>query len=123
MSKIQFPFPEIGKPFIVRGVEWFEPHWEFGHPSVIFSPVLRLSHNGPIESLLEDFLETLCVDEAPAKVRHESDVREFEARGWSIPGLARRRLAVHYRWRCHLRMRNGKWIYYSKLLKKTAGPA
>lgn len=75
-----------------EGISWHEPAWEFGHPSLIFKPVVQYATNESLDSLIE----WICID-ACTTCNHVEDIhsffnkqvdptviKEFEARGWNI---------------------------------------
>lgn len=78
---------ENGTTLIVEGLVWRESHWEFDHPTVLLSPILRYSSNGDsIERMVEDLAIDGCVD---GELESHDVSREFEWRGWSLNNLKR----------------------------------
>lgn len=78
-----------------KGCTWNEPQWEFGCPSILYSPLCRYSPDHSLESLVEDACIDLCVDGPQKTGWSASELREFQWRGWSPRGFAYRRRATH----------------------------
>lgn len=76
-------------------LEWREDGWEFGSPCVMLSPVIRYDTDKDSESLIESVCLDICSESAvggAVKIRlsGDSDLREFEWRGWNLKTLRRR---------------------------------
>jgi len=70
-----------GSEVIVRVLEWRED-WEFDHPTLILSPVIRYSPNGDSP---EEMVESLGVDACVGGFITGEDVsQEFSWRKWSL---------------------------------------
>lgn len=88
----------------IIAIDWDEPHWEFGHPCVIVSPIIRYSPNGESpEKMIEDLvIDLICEEDVESK-----DIsREFEWRGWKLNTLkkvCRDRLAGKETWKTKIR--------------------
>ena len=73
-----------GTEIIVKVLEWHEG-WEFDHPILVLSPVIRYSPNGEsAEYMAEDLGIDLCVD---GKAENHDYTSEFEWRGWKLDYL------------------------------------
>lgn len=89
--------PRPGDTIVFRGCIW-DDGWEYDAPCVLYSPVKRYGiggNSGHIDSMVEDIASDIscCI-----AVRHDwtaDDLREFEWRGWSPRGFARRKNARH----------------------------
>lgn len=69
------------------GISWNEKEWDFDHPTVLLSPVVRYSPNGDsVESLIEDVACELSWED---DVEDEDVEDEFEWRGWKLSNLRR----------------------------------
>lgn len=70
-----------GTEVIVRVLEWRE-NWEFGHPTLILSPVIRYSPNGDSpEEMVESLGINGCVD---GFLSGEDVNQEFSWRKWNL---------------------------------------
>lgn len=91
---------KAGDILVFRGCSWCEPQWEFDAPVILYEPVHRYGFSGgvgggAIVSLLEHVCEDLCLGEDVNPDWHKGDIKEFEWRGWSSSGFARRKNAIH----------------------------
>lgn len=84
---------EDGTVLIVEGLVWRESHWEFDHPTILLSPILRYSPSGKsIEGMVEDLVIDACVD---GVLESHDYSKEFDWRGWNLNTLKKNyRLAL-----------------------------
>lgn len=96
--KTYMPKIAHGTTLVFRGCSW-DACWEFDVPCILYSPVrrYRIGSAYDIESMVEDVCCDLADGEAVAKEFGDSDLKEFEWRGWSPRGFSRRRNAVHFK--------------------------
>lgn len=91
-------------PTEFRGIS-FDDGWEFDMPTIIYFPILKymIGNGGEFEHGVEDY----CIDlqlflnkskgcRKPNSDLSDFECREFVHRGWSIPGLLRRKDTTHY---------------------------
>lgn len=88
-----------GDKFMFRGCMW-DDGWEFDAPIVVYTPAKRIGEGGSIcrnsiLGVIEDVCIDACVDGEFKSEWSPDDRREFEWRGWSPAGFARRKRAVH----------------------------
>lgn len=79
----------------VYGCTWDE-HWEFGSPSVLYSPFKHYGENGEsTEALLEDIIVDILSGESPQTEWDKFCIEEFKWRGWNPESFKLRRNAWH----------------------------
>lgn len=94
----------IELPTIFRGCFW-DAHWEFDAPCVIYFPVCRYGFGGNSYTF-DRLVENVCIDLAIQGEVHSgwssSELNEFDWRGWShadFPKLPEAwHLKTHVRW-------------------------
>jgi hypothetical protein len=70
-------------------IEWFHEGWEFGHPTVMLSPVIRIDHDHGADSIIESVcIGLVCGDHLTYLCG--SDKQEIEWRGWNFVTLRKR---------------------------------
>lgn len=86
------PSIKPGDVITFRGVAW-DAQWEFDCPTVLYHPVKRyhISGSSEIVSMVEDVCYDLASGDGVERGFHESDLKEFEWRGWSPKNFHRRR--------------------------------
>ncbi len=68
-------------------ISWYEPQWDFDHPTVILSPVFKYSSSGEsCEGMIENMACDICCD---IELKDENHTKEFDWRGWKIDRLKR----------------------------------
>ena len=87
-----------------RGVS-FDDDWEFDIPTIIYQPIMKylIGGGGEFERGVEDYLIDLQLYlngaencNKPKDDLSDFEYKEFAHRGWSIPGLPRRKNATHW---------------------------
>ena len=77
---------------LFKGVWWIESHWEFDHPTVIYSPIFDYSCTGDsIEYLVESICIDLILGDAVTIGMSKFDKKEFKWRGWDLETIKRKR--------------------------------
>lgn len=78
-----------GATFTFDVLEWYNEGWEFGHPTVMLRPIIRLEGDHGAESLIENVcIDLACGDEL--EYIGESELHELDWRGWDLNRLRRR---------------------------------
>ena len=72
----------------------FDADWEFDKPAILYYPVQKYGFNS-IEHLVENVCIDLLVYGYTEDKFGQSDLEEFQWRGWNPKGFAKRKNAVH----------------------------
>ena len=84
--------PERGDRITFRGV-FFDDHWEYDAPAVLYAGAHQFGIGGNAGKL-DEMIENAAMDWVDGHLKsgwHDSDLREFKARGWSTRGFAKRK--------------------------------
>jgi hypothetical protein len=77
-----------GTVLVFDALQWDEPGWEFGSPSVVLAPVLRVWENGEsLEQIMEDLCDEACVD---GELHSEPVEEGLVNRRWKLTTLRQR---------------------------------
>lgn len=78
-----------GSVFVFDVLEWYNEGWEFGHPTVMLRPIIRMEQDHGAETLIENVcLDLGCGDELEYISGFET--HELKWRGWDLNRLRRR---------------------------------
>lgn len=78
-----------GATFTFDVLEWFNEGWEFGHPTVMLRPIIRIEHDHGAETLIENVCCSLACGDTLDYI-DDFETRELHWRGWDIKRLRRR---------------------------------
>ncbi len=78
----------------------FDDGWEFDAPTILYHPIKRYSANYSNSSGVESLVENACIDhlcngDDVSTKWCDSDLSEFNWRGWNPGGFKRRKKAQH----------------------------